>query len=113
MVGVLLLNACVQVPITDSMWCGSLGASGASCAHTLTDQTQQMSLQEFAVWWNDLSNPKVATTLAALTELKADLEKLCTFSGDCSVQTQTAVEAAYAKVAAAHAAAVRTALPKK
>lgn len=105
LMGLVLLLKCTSVPITDHMWCGSLGALGASCAHTLTDETQAMTLAQFAAWWDATDDPKVATTLSSLTELKADLEKLCTYTGDCSVTVQSKVEAAYNKINAAHKAA--------
>lgn len=89
------------------MFCGSLGASGASCAHLLTNDTQMMTLQQFAVWWDDLSDPKVATSISTIEDWKADIETLCTDTQACSAQTLAQVNALISKVSKAHAVSVR------
>jgi hypothetical protein len=104
MVG-LLLNSCAGITVTDSMWCGSLASQGAYCSHTLTNATETMTLAQFAAYWDDLSDPKVATSVSTLAEWKADIEKLCTFSNACSAQVQAQVTAVYNKISAAHATA--------
>jgi len=66
-----------------------------------------MTLQQFAAWWDDLADPKVATSAQTLADWKADIEKLCTYSGDCTAQVQAQVTAFAAKLNAAHAAATK------
>ena len=101
----VLLSSCAGVTVKDSEWCGSLGAQGAFCSHTLTNATESMTLQQFAVWWDDASDPKVATSVSTLADWKADIEKLCTFTNACSAQVQAQVAAVYNKISAAHATA--------
>ncbi len=103
--GLVTLANCAGVTLTDSMWCGSLAQAGAFCSHTMTDDTLSMTLPEFAAWWDDLSDPKVATSVSTLAEWKGDIEKLCTFENVCSIQVQQQVDAVYNKIAAAHATA--------
>jgi hypothetical protein len=67
-----------------------------------------MTLAQFATYWDDLSDPKVATSVSTLAEWKADIEKLCTFSNACTAQVQAQVTAVYNKIAAAHATAKKT-----
>lgn len=101
MVGLSLVS-CAGVTVKDSVWCGSLGAEGAFCSHTLTNETKSMTLQQFAVWWDDLSDPKVATSVSTLAEWKADIEKLCSFTQACTSDVKSQVDAIYNKISAAH-----------
>jgi hypothetical protein len=64
-----------------------------------------MNLQQFAAWWDDLSDPKVATSISTITDWKADIEKLCTDTNACSVETQAQVNSLYTKLSQAHKAA--------
>ncbi len=83
--GLLLsLDACTSIPINDHEFCGSLGANGASCWYLLTNENEQMSLQQFAVWWDDLKDPKVATSVSTLMDWKGDIEQMCTITSDCT-----------------------------
>lgn len=66
-----------------------------------------MSLQEFAVWWDDTSDPKVATSARTLAEWKGDIEKLCSNQNICTAEVEEAVETFYAKIVAAQATAKR------
>jgi len=60
-----------------------------------------MTIQQFAAWWVDLKDPKVATSVSTLLDWKADIEKLCTISGDCTAAAQAQVTAFAAKINAA------------
>jgi hypothetical protein len=57
-----------------------------------------MTLQEFALWWDDLSDPKVATSISTILDWKADIEKLCNISQDCSAQLQSQVSTLVTKI---------------
>lgn len=107
----LHLSSCANVPIADAEFCGSLGSQGAYCAHLLTNDTRTMTLQEFAAYWNDTKNPKVATSISTITAWKADIEKLCTETGSCSVQLQAKVNALYSKLSKTPAVPVKYAAP--
>ena len=84
-----------------------MGPLGASCFHTMTTATETLTLQQWAVAWDDLSNPQVCTQAATLADWKNDIEQLCTFEQDCTVDVQQAVDTFYAKISAAHAAATK------
>jgi hypothetical protein len=99
------LSGCAGVTLTDSEWYGSLGAQGAFGSHTLTNQTETLTLQQWSQKWVDLSHPLVCTSVDTLAEWKGDLEKLCTYSNACSAQVQAQVTAVYNKITAAHATA--------
>lgn len=101
----LLLTNCPGVQLKDHEWCGSLASDGAACFHELTSDTRQMNLQQFVTWWDDLSDPKVATPSSTLADIKADIEKLCSFESVCTVQVKQAVTALSAKVSAVQAKA--------
>ncbi len=106
----LLLN-CTQVPIKDSVFTGSLGVDGGAVFHTLTTDSEVITLQQFAKRWNDLSDPLVCTTSSTFADWKADIEKLCSFSNYCTTDMQTAVDTFYSKITAADNAA-KSALKK-
>lgn len=57
-----------------------------------------MTLTDFVSWWDDLSDPKVATPASTLADLKDDIEKLCSFEKICTMEVQTAVKQLSAKV---------------
>lgn len=59
------------------------------------------------MWWDDLSDPKVATSISTITDWKADIETLCTNTGECSAQTEAQVNALYIKISTAHAAILK------
>lgn len=100
------LGGCAQVQIKDSEWYGSLGILGAAGFHTLTNDTERLNIQQWAVKWDDLQHPLVCTSVDTLADWKGDIEKLCSFnSNECTYQVQQAVNAFYAKISAATGAA--------
>lgn len=66
-----------------------------------------MNLQEFVTWWDDLSDPKIATSSSTLADIKADIEKLCSFEKICTKEVQAAVSALSEKVASVQKAALK------
>lgn len=106
-VGALLLSSCTNVQLKDHELCGSLAVRGAACYHIFTDESRKMNLQEFAAWWNDLKDPKVATSISTITDWKGAVEKLCTDTGQCTVEVQKKVNDLYKKLSTAHSAALK------
>lgn len=104
----IFLSGCAGVVVTDHEWYGSLGVEGAAGFHTLTDETETLDLEHWAARWDDLTHPLVCTDTGSFAEIKADLEKLCSFE-PCTVKMKEAVDALYAKVKAANVAAARAA----
>jgi hypothetical protein len=79
-----ILSGCAStsgIQINDSEWCGSLGAQGAACFHTLTNESEILTLQQWATKWDDLGNPIVCTSVNTFSDWKADLEKFCSYYG--------------------------------
>jgi hypothetical protein len=110
-----LLSECTSISIQNHQFCGSLGVQGAACSWFMPDSTHpdsRLDLQGFAVYWNDLSDPKVATSLSTITDWKADIEKLCTVTNDCSVQVQAKVNALYTKFNTVYSKLVTFRAPK-
>ena len=108
MAGLILLLSCQNVVIKDSEWCGSLGASGAACFHTLTPAYEILDLQQFASRWTDLKNPLVCTDSSTLADWKADIEKLCSYDQNCTPEVQAQVNLFYDKLEAAEKATMMT-----
>lgn len=101
MVGAIL-TSCAGVTIKNHFLCGSLGSQGCAGDWLFNDADHQpklMNLQEFAVWWDDLTDPKVATSISTILDWKGDLEKLCTDTpGICSKEAEARVDALAAKM---------------
>ena len=59
-----------------------------------------MTLEEFAAYWDDLSDPKVTMPISLLLNWKGAIEKLCTDVGEgvCSAQMETQVNALSQKI---------------
>lgn len=68
-------------------------------------QPYTMTLQQFAAWWDDLSDPKVGTELSTILDWKADIEQLCTDINACSDATVQQVNTLVTKIQAAAATA--------
>jgi hypothetical protein len=83
--GLLILEGCKRITITDSIWYGSLGSQGAVQIHTLANvPSQVISLSQFAVLWDNSSDPLICTNSSTFANWKANLEKLCSFDNTCS-----------------------------
>lgn len=97
--GLCLLSSCTQqIIIHDGEFCGSLGGQGAQCYHLLTNESRHMNLNEFSKWWVDTKTPKVATTVKTITDLKAEIEKLCSQGNFCQSETYGKVNALVQKI---------------
>jgi hypothetical protein len=94
----LLLTRCTAVTVKDAELCGSLASKGASCFYMLSDGSRDLSLAQFAEYWNDLSDPKICTTASAFASFKAEIEQLCSdHQGACSYEVEQKVDAITAK----------------
>jgi hypothetical protein len=101
-----LLSNCTSIAIQDHEVCGSLGPQGAACYHLLTNDSRTLSLTQFAQYWDDMTDPKVATSISTITDWKGDIEQLCSAQqGICSVTLQAQATALVSKMNAAIAAA--------
>lgn len=106
MASLVFLSGCAGAVLTDHEGFGSLGIEGASVFHTLTPETGQLTIEEWAARWDDLDHPLVCFGTEMLAEWKGDLEKLCSVE-PCTVKMKDAVDAFYAKVKAANDAAAK------
>lgn len=86
------LSSCAGVTIKDSEWCGSLGSQGASCFHTLTTGSEQLTLQQWAERWDNLADPQVCSVVESFTDIKADVEELCSFNNVCTYDQTAQVQ---------------------
>lgn len=97
----LLLASCAQVPIKDETWDISLGITGAAEFHTLSTESRDLDLNAWAALWDDLTNPQgpmACTRTATLAEIKAEVEKLCSFAKICNVELKTAISSLSTRV---------------
>jgi hypothetical protein len=92
----MAVSGCAHVEITDSEWCGDMGASGAECFHTLTTETHELTKVE----WDTERFGMVCTKADTFADWKADIEKLCNKTGICDYQTQTSLTAFFDRVKA-------------
>ncbi len=51
-----------------------------------------MNLNQFALWWDDLTDPKIATRASVLADLKADVEELCSLGNYCNYDMTSKVQ---------------------
>ncbi len=86
----IFLPSCSSVQVKDYQFIGSLGPEGAVQFGTLDNIQTNLTTAEFWGMWNDLTHPMVATSVDTLTDIKAIIEKLCSFeNGECQYMTPT------------------------
>lgn len=74
--------SCPRVEIADHELCGDKGTLGASCFHTLSDETRKLDFQE----WEFQRFGQICMKAEAWANFKAALLKLCESSGRCTWQ---------------------------
>ena len=57
-----------------------------------------MTLQEWATTWDDLDHPQICSVVDNFTDIKADVEKLCSFGNVCTYDQKAQVNAISAKL---------------
>lgn len=83
-----LASSCVR--IQDTEWCGYMGELGATCFHTLSDETRDMTLEEFKTWCAE--NGCVFGTSKTFAYYKGLLQKLCKSTRRCTYDDFKALE---------------------
>lgn len=73
---ILFLMSCSSVPIFDAEWCGDMGNLGASCFHTLTEESRDIEKAE----WDAERFGQLCTKPQTFRDIKASIEKLCSAS---------------------------------
>jgi hypothetical protein len=99
----MAVSGCAHVEITDSEWCGDMGASGAECFHTLTTATEDLTKVE----WDAKRFGWVCTEADTFADWKSIIEKLCNKTGLCDYETQASLNAFFDRVKAVHQEAKR------
>lgn len=90
----MVVSSCGHVVIKDTEACGAYpNAKGATCAHTMTDETREMTEVEFLSWLMDVKAPKVCLPTSSFADLKADIETLCHDSNLCDYEQTEKVKA--------------------
>lgn len=69
----VFLNGCAQIPIKNTEWCGDLGEFGASCFNTLSEDTRDISFED----WNKERFGMICTKAQNFSDWKAIILKLC------------------------------------
>lgn len=93
----LLLSSCAHIQIPDTEWCGDMGDGkqtqgiAASCFHTLTDDTRDVSKDA----WDAERFGEVCTTTNNFAAWKTAIEELCSLAGK---RCTYAVKAALARL---------------
>ena len=78
----LLTTSCAGLKISDTEWCGDEGPIGASCFHTNTTATRDVSKTE----WDLERFGMICGKASAFAELKDDLLKLCNETRSCTYE---------------------------
>lgn len=84
---VSLLNSCANIKISDSEWCGDLGAEGASCFHTLSDKQRNLNRPS----WEEERVGMVCTSPKTFSDWQSTIMKLCIASKRCKFEKNKAV----------------------
>jgi hypothetical protein len=71
-----ILIGCAKVSIKDAEWCGDAGDLGASCFHTLTEETRDIPKSE----WDAERFGQVCTKAQTFKDMKVAIEGLCSVS---------------------------------
>jgi hypothetical protein len=80
---VLILSfSCARIPIKDSEWCGDLGNEGASCFNTLSDNTRDISKEE----WDKERVGMICSKAQTFSDWQAAIIKLCKASKRCTFE---------------------------
>lgn len=93
-----LFSGCAQVTIKDQKWYADAGKHGALELHTLNNQQRWID----KITWDALRMGMVCTTTDNFADNKGNIEKLCSFSSDCTYETQQAIKAFFVKLKKAH-----------
>lgn len=87
--------------IKDLEFCGDLGADGATCFHTLTPASRNVSKTQ----WDASRFGMICTSGDAVAEIKREIEQLCSVTS-CDYNTQASIAAFFARAQAVRAKAV-------
>lgn len=86
---VFALNAgCARVQIKNAEWCGDMGELGASCFHTLSDESRDLEKEE----WDEERFGQVCTKPENFANWKAALLKLCRQTRLCTYEERRMIE---------------------
>jgi hypothetical protein len=84
----LMFSACGRVQIKNSEWCGDMGDLGASCFNTLSDDSRQLSKEQ----WDRERFGQVCTQGENFSDLKSAIEKLCFMTKRCTQAQKKIIE---------------------
>lgn len=81
----LVNTSCAHVAINDHEWCGDKAEKGALCFHTLTNESRQLSKEEWDAtrFGNICTHDQPGHLGETFAEMKANQEKLCNYSKIC------------------------------
>lgn len=72
--------SCAKIKISDQEYCGDIGEFGATCFHTLTEETRDI---EKGAWDRERFG-MICSTAETFGEMKKVVLKLCSLSKRCS-----------------------------
>jgi predicted phage-related endonuclease len=80
-----LSAGCAQVHVKDGEWCGDAGEDGASCFHTLTEETRDVEKKQ----WDEERLGMLCTRSENFANWKTAIEQLCNkMKGLCTYETR-------------------------
>lgn len=88
------LTSCAEVKIHDGEWCGDIGASGASCFHTISTSARDLTKEQ----WDLERFGWLCTSPQSFAEWKTALLKLCDYSDICTYEEIKVLEALEVKL---------------
>jgi hypothetical protein len=90
----LTLSSCTSVKLTDNEWCGDLGSLGASCFHTLSDDSRDVEKAK----WDEERVGMLCTNSDSFANWKAAILKLCKETKMCTYEQKEMIEKLSARV---------------
>ena len=90
----MMASSCASVHIKDAEVCGDMGKDGATCFHTLTSATRDISEPE----WDNTRFGWVCTDANNFAGWKADIEQLCHQTNNCTYDVQSQIKAFFDKI---------------
>lgn len=82
------LSNCTTIELQNSEWCGDKGALGASCFHTLSDDSRSLLKSD----WDKERIGMVCTKAESFGEWKKVLLKLCDETGYCTYKIKSTAD---------------------
>lgn len=91
---VLTLSSCGRIKLKNSEWCGDMGELGASCFKTHSDESRDLSKEQ----WDQERFGQVCTQAENFTNMKTAIQKLCYLTKKCTFEEKKILKELESKI---------------